>query len=186
MNTRKLFLSSLICLGLLINASAVNAQTPQCVPGFTAAFQSDPTYTQLKTLLQSQVSALTSLVSQVSDQASYQSLLTRAHAIANALPSGRLVVTEPDGTVIVDTSQPDDPNNSLPQGNSYQHFLDKTVNENHNSRVAIFTAQEWPCGQGLETKLSTTTNERENYFAIRLGQQFNNQGTARLSVKAGS
>jgi hypothetical protein len=32
--------------------------------------------------------------------------------------------------------------------------LKKSVDENHQSRIAIFDSQEWPCGFGLETKVS--------------------------------
>jgi len=88
----------------------------------------------------------------------------------------------PDGTVVVDTGKTDDPTNTLPQGNSYQHFLDKTVNENHNSRVAIMSAQQYPCGLGVESKLSSSTGFVESYVAIRLGAQLDSNGTARLST----
>ena len=70
----------------------------------------------------------------------------------------------------------------MASGNSWAHFLAKTVNENHNSRVAIFDAQEWPCGIGLERKLSTTTGVTETYVAIRLGTHLDSLGTARLST----
>ena len=180
MNTRKLILSAMICTGLVLSTGIASAQ---CVPGFQTAFNSNPVYAQLRGILQPQAGALGNLLSQVDDQASYQTLLTRSRNIAGTIANGRVVITVPDGTVVLDTSKTDDPNNNLPQGNSYQHFQDKTVNENHNSRVAIFTAQEYPCGQGIETKLSTSTNETETYFAIRLGAHLNNQGTARLSVK---
>ena len=48
--------------------------------------------------------------------------------------------------------------------------------------LAIFDAQEWPFGVGLETKLSTTAGQRGICPAIRLGAQFDAIGTARLSV----
>jgi hypothetical protein len=40
--------------------------------------------------------------------------------------------------VVLDTARTDDPTNTMPVGNSFQHFQNKTVNENHNSRIAIF------------------------------------------------
>ena len=85
----------------------------------------------------------------------YQLLLTRARSVADTVTAGRVVVTLPDGTVVVDTAAADDPTNTLPSGNSFQHFSEKTVNENHNSRVAIFATQIYPCGIGVERKLST-------------------------------
>ena len=83
--------------------------------------------------------------------------------------------------MVLDTARDD--NTADPKSNSYQHFLDKTINENHNSRIAILQAQAWPCGQALEAKFSSTTNQREFYFAYRLGPHLDSQGTARVSVR---
>jgi len=58
----------------------------------------------------------------VVDQATYQVLLTSARTIAAAITNGRIVITVPDGTVVLDTARQDDPTNVLAQGNSYQHF----------------------------------------------------------------
>jgi len=82
-----------------------------------------------------------------------------------------------------DTGRPDDPTNVLAAGNSYQHFVAKTVNENHNSRIAILAAQEYPCGAGIESKLSTTTGQVESYLAVRLGNHLDSLGTARISTR---
>ena len=57
------------------------------------------------------------------------------------------------------------------------------VNENHNSRIAILAAQQYPCGAGLERKLSSTTGVTESYLAMRLGAYLDSYGTARLSVE---
>ena len=108
-----------------------------------------------------------------------------ARGIAGSAPTGRVLITLPDGTAVVDTSKPDDPSNSTPdvQANSFQHFKNKTVNENHNTRISILDAQLWPCGLGVERKFSTTDNVSEIYLAERLGNYLNNDGTARLSIK---
>ena len=58
----------------------------------------------------------------------------------------------------------------------------KTINENHNSRVAIFMAQEYPCGVGVENKVSTSTGADETYVARRAGNHLDSAGTLRLSV----
>lgn len=118
--------------------------------------------------------------------------------VANA----RVLIALPDGTVVVDTSKSNDPccdngqctgggNNTVcsptapcpaePQANGFCHFKTKAVNENHNSRIAILSAQLAPCGLGYETKFSTSDGRAENYVAIRLGQLFNNEGTVRAS-----
>jgi hypothetical protein len=96
-----------------------------------------------------------------------------------------VVLTLPDGTTVIDTSKPDDPLDTMPDidANSFQHFRNKKVNENHNSRIAIHDAQEWPCGLGLEAKLSTSTGQREIYLAVRLGTHLDSNGTVRASLK---
>ena len=63
---------------------------------------------------------------------------------------GRVLIALPDGTVVLDTARGD--HLPDPTSNSYQHFLDKTIGENHNTRVAILAAQKYPCGIALETE----------------------------------
>jgi len=67
--------------------------------------------------------------------------------------------------------------------NTYANFLAKAINENHNTRAAVISAQLFKCGYGVERKFSTSTSSFETYFAARLGGQFDSAGTARLSVK---
>jgi hypothetical protein len=51
------------------------------------------------------------------------------------------------------------------------------VNENHNTRAAMMAAQSYPCGVGIESKLSTTTTGKvESYLAIRLGNHLDSLG----------
>ena len=134
-----------------------------------ATLRQIPAFGQIST----QLGALT-------NQATYQPLLDTANTLAASLPTGRVVITLPDGTVVLDTARDD--NTADPKSNSYQHFLDKTINENHNSRLAILGAQEYACGVGLESKLSTTTGLTESYVAIRVGEQLNSLGTVRMSI----
>jgi hypothetical protein len=118
------------------------------------------------------------------DQATYASLLTDARTLAGSLATGRVLITVPDGTAVIDTARPDDPTNITPNvfANSFQHFKNKMVNENHNTRIAIHDAQEWPCGVGLESKFSTSDNRTENYVGLRLGNHLDSDGTARMST----
>jgi len=104
----------------------------------------------------------------VVDQPTYQTSLTTAHNLASSFTNGRIVITLSDGTVVIDTGKPDDPMDATPgvQANSFGHFSAKTVNENHNSRLAIFLAQEYPCGIGIETKFSTSTGQTESYVGF--------------------
>lgn len=126
-----------------------------------------------------EVTNLTTRASTTRDQATYQSLLNLANSIANAAV-GRLLITLPDGTVVIDTARNDGPGDA--RNNYYLNFVAKTINENHNSRIAILSAQLYPCGIGVESKRSTSTGRYEHYVAIRLGKHLDNQGTARLSV----
>jgi hypothetical protein len=168
----------------LLTPGLAGAQT--CNAGLATAFAGHPAeYTQLATALVPQVGNFNTKLAATVDQATYQSLLTDARTLAGSLTNGRVLITVPDGTVVIDTAKPDDPTNVTPNvfANSYQHFKNKMVNENHNSRIAILDTQEWPCGVGLESKFSTSDNQRELYVAVRLGAHLDANGTARLSIK---
>jgi hypothetical protein len=170
-----------LCAGLLLTGAAAQAQT--CNAGIAAAFTAHSAeYTLLLTTLAPKVSTLMSQTSVIVDQPTYQTLLTTAEALAASITNGRMVVALPDGTVVLDTSKPDDPTNTLASGNSFAHYQGKTVNENHNTRIAVHDAQEWPCGIGIERKFSSTTGFTETYAAIRMGTHLDNIGTARLSL----
>lgn len=109
------------------------------------------------------------------DELTYSALRIEAEGLAATIANGRVVITTPDGTVVVDTSKG--------ASNTYSNFKAKTINENHNSRIAILHSQLYDCGLGLETKLSSTDNTKENYLARRLGAYLNSAGTVRLSQK---
>ena len=93
---------------------------------------------------------------------------------AKVTPGGRVVVTLPDGTVVVDTYQG--------ASNTWANYQDKSINENHNTRVAIFRSQFEQNGVGHERKLSSTTWEIQKSVAVRLGEYLNAAGSIRLSV----
>ena len=137
------------------------------------------TYHTLIKRLWPNIATLTTRAGAVNSQPIYQSLLMLANSIATSA-GGRLLITVPDGTVLVDTSRDDGIADA--RFNSYQNFLTKTIKENHNSRISILSAQLYPCGLGVETKRSTTTGRDEHYVAVRLGGNLNNEGTARLSI----
>lgn len=188
MTTRRTFIripTLLLCAFLVLTSTTARAaDDDSCQPGIFKAVGSNPVYSQLFFALSPQVPDLRTLLEAVSDQPSYENLLAAAKALAASIPSGRVVVTLPDGTVVLDTARPDDSANSMDSGNSFEHFEEKTVNENHNSRVAILSAQLYSCGVGVESKLSTSTGRMETYLAIRLGKHLNSAGTARLSIVA--
>ena len=182
-NTFRRLASTLVLSSMLVFAgSAAQAQT--CNPGIGTAFAAHAAvYTSLATALAPAVPGLTTGIASVIDQPTYASYLSGVRTLAGTVPNGRVVITLPDGTVMIDTARTDDPTNVMAVGNSFAHFGAKTVNENHNSRIAILDSQEWPCGVGLERKLSTSTGQTETYLAIRLGAHLDSLGTARLSTR---
>lgn len=89
----------------------------------------------------------------------------------------RIVITLSDGTVAYDTSKTDTGNNT------YAKYTTKTINENHNSRVAILQALLGSSGVGFETKYSTSSTQMTNYFAQRVGPSVaDSMGVIRVSV----
>lgn len=174
-----------LVLSAVLLAAPGAAQAQTCQPGIAEGFALFPT--QYGNLIAALVPALPTFQAQldaVVDQATYATLLTTSRALAGLVnPNGRIVIALPDGTVVVDTSRPDDPTNVMAVGNSFAHFQSKTVNENHNSRIAFFLAQEYPCGFALESKLSTSTGQREIYLAGRLGTHLDSSGTVRISIR---
>lgn len=101
----------------------------------------------------------------------------------------RILICLPDGRVIFDSIRADDLLTSpalVPTitDNSFFNARAGTIAENHNTRVAIISAQLNESGVGYEQRYSTTTNNKQVYVARRLGLQFDNFGTFRLSVTA--
>lgn len=189
MKTRNTLLITVFSAALTLAGGAIHAQeaapnaTLACLPGIDVAFAAHAAqYTLVSNALTPKVTILKTQLAAVVGQPTYATLLKTSRTLANSIRNGRLIVTLPDGTVVLDTGKPDDAANTLPAGNSYAHFQSKTVNENHNSRVSIFSAQQWPCGKAIESKLSTSTGVREDYVAIRLGNHLDSVGTARLST----
>jgi predicted house-cleaning NTP pyrophosphatase (Maf/HAM1 superfamily) len=174
------FLLVLAMLGL----TSFNAMAAvECAPQVNTLLSSNASYKKLNGILKPKVNNLTTLLNGVKDQASYVKLLAASKALIGGVANGRMVITLADGTVVVDTGKVDDPNNAEKAGNSFKHFKDKSVNENHNSRVAIMLAQTHECGVGVETKFSSSDGSNEKYVAIRLGKYLDSAGTARLSTK---
>jgi hypothetical protein len=88
----------------------------------------------------------------------------------------RILVCQPDGTVYYDSSKNSTNKNTLADANA------KTINENHNTRPAIMSAQLTCDGVGNEIKLSTSTNQIEAYDARRIVDKYGDTfGTVRLS-----
>ncbi len=131
------------------------------------------------------------LQAQETNGANYATLLALCRQIVALLPTGRIVLTDPDGLVIVDTGKPDGggPNmnnwTAAQDGANPATFM-SAINVNHNSRVSIINAQQWPCGVGVETKFSNSVHVNQNYVSIRLGAYLDSVGTVRMSVNEGA
>ena len=164
-----------------------------CAPEIHELIRDDQEYNYLYEQLCAQAEIIMQLLDSVSDCTSYENLYNFCQGFASSIPNGRIVVALPDGTVVVDTYQdfcscesPDcqEPQcpNIVPNGcNGYNYFINKFVNENHNTRVAVMAAQMFPCGVGCETKYSTTVEATQSYVAIRLGPYLNSLGTVIVS-----
>lgn len=105
----------------------------------------------------------------------FVSMIARVFPVTFGQSSPRVLISETDGNVIVDSSKP----RSV---NTYENWKNKTIGENHNTRVSIMYAQLNENGVGYETKISTTTGTFQKYVAIRLGRYLDNTGTIRWSV----
>ena len=101
--------------------------------------------------------------------------------------SPRILIAESDGTVIVDTGAW---TGSGPyfRKSTLANWQSKSVNENHNTRVAVLDCQIFPCGYGAESKFSSSALVVQNYVAHRLNGLDNgpnsyliSAGTIRLS-----
>jgi len=102
----------------------------------------------------------------------YDEFVTVVMLVSSRINNGRIVVALPDGTVVVDTFK----------NNTWAGYQNKTINENHNTRISFLDAQDNVGGVGYERKLSSTTGHYEKGVAVRLGEYLNNNGTIRLSA----
>jgi len=111
--------------------------------------------------------------------ANYLPMVTQLNAsiVASGVASFRLLVTTSDGTVAYDISKG--------AANTYDNFLDKTINENHNTRPEILLAVLNSTGTGLSERYSSSSGSKLIHNALRLGSSVNaNLGTYRASLTA--
>lgn len=145
-----------------------------------------PLYKRMYKFMLPFVSVIEDLTAQATNQTAYQNLLNECMAIVNSyngtfnVTSGRVVIVDADGLVLVDTGK---------SNNTFANALDganpstyaSAINVAHNGRIAILDAQQYDAGVGVETKLSNSTGTEQSYVAIRLGPILHNVGTFRLS-----
>ena len=90
-------------------------------------------------------------------------------------PDLRVVVTLADGTVVIDTFA----------DSTFAKYTTNSINENHNSRLAILTALMSNAGTGFEKKYSSTVGNDKvyYYYASRMGSSAQNAlGVVRVSA----
>jgi hypothetical protein len=117
--------------------------------------------------------------------ASYEAAATVVRSLVAPLSAatgkiGRILVTLPDGTVCFDSSR--DGNTDTTKLNTFTNADKKTINENHNTRCSIMSAQCLQAGIAFERKYSTSTKRLEDYVSLRVGVQGVSEGTVRYSV----
>ena len=89
----------------------------------------------------------------------------------------RVLITLTDGRVAYDSSKG--------ANNTFARYQAGTINENHNTRVAIMVALLGTSGVGNETKFSTSTGLDEAYNAQRMGLSTPNAlGVTRVSAES--
>jgi hypothetical protein len=94
--------------------------------------------------------------------------------------TARILVCLPDGTVFYDSSRIG--NTDSTKTNTWTNADKKTINENHNTRAAVINAQLAADGVSFESRFSTSTDNFEDYVAVRIGPQGASAGTVRYSV----
>jgi hypothetical protein len=173
--------------------SACDIPEGPCAPDVRRMIEKNPTYNFLFGSICEQTDTIMDLLSAVTDCESYDNLFNFCSGLASTIPNGRIIVTLPDGTVVVDTFQafcdcdtpdcpvdfPCDVADNLCNG--YNFFLDNFVGANQNTSVSAFDAQLWPCGVGCETRFDLSSGSVEAIVAVRLGEYLNNTGTVIVS-----
>jgi hypothetical protein len=167
----KLSLAAL-CVGMFF-ATAVKADhyRQNCARHTQGLIKSIPAYQTLFQTLSPQVDAFSSLLFAVQqNSANYTNLYNFALSIASLLPTGRIVVIDPDGLVAVDTGKGGLNTYANYQAGAAPATFANAINVNHMSRVSFINSQEWPCGLGCETKFSNSVQTTQNYVAMRLNR----------------
>lgn len=132
-----------------------------CGAGISDALFIDPFNPLYRTLAVNQ-STLTSLIANVNSSSNYNLLLSLANSIASSRANGRVIITIPNGTVMIDTAQG--------ASNTFTNFLTNMVNPNNlNTSIPIANALTYPCGIGLQTAFDTTSSTFDVAVSLRLG-----------------
>jgi hypothetical protein len=111
------------------------------------------------------------------------SLVASRNGFSAAGVSGaRILVSLPDGTTVFDSSRIG--SSDVAKQNTLENANAKSINENHNSRLAIIAAMLNQSGVGTEKKYSTSTQGFEQALAHRIGKsQVESQGCIRWTLQ---
>lgn len=190
---------------LMAYTTTANAQCYgcDCAPGVENLVNHDKIYHPLYQILHDNYDQLlfeTNYVQLFPTQVNYNILLQTAYTIINTLNgspvlspvtqpdtgnalkvvSPRIVITQPDGTTIIDTAQWTGTGPYF-RVSTFANWQANTINANQNTSVSIMLAQIWPCGIGLETIYNSPLQALQDYVALRLGDYLYNAGTIRIS-----
>ena len=112
-----------------------------------------------------------------SNREEYIAAVAAAEGLKPVEDGYRFLVSKADGSVTYDSSKG--------IKNTYNNANNKAINENHNTRMSMMSAQLSINGMGNEIKQSTSTGQVEAYQAQTIVNSYgDNQGTVRLSRKA--
>jgi hypothetical protein len=178
MNTPQILTASFSALSLALSAAGNVAHAQDCQPGISDEYGQDQSnYNALIAAVVPELGHLSEdlhTLGTAPSTAIYAEILEHSTELVTTLgSSSRVVITLQDGTVVIDTSKG--------AGNTLAAFQAKTINENHNSRLAILTSQKYPCGVGIERNFNSTLLAFETSLAVRLGDHLNSDGTIHLS-----
>src|SRR5918996_6486905 len=108
MNTRHMLLAAAVLSLLLVLTGGIAHAQDDCPPGFFTAYMSNrAAYDPLFDVIGSELDTLEAELRAVVDEPTYANFLAHARTIAAnpSIQNGRVVVTVPDGTVMIDTAK---------------------------------------------------------------------------------
>ena len=180
-------ISVLISNGTL-NSRSLNVMSPNA----PASSQTNWKNIYTKLVSDSVSNNFNKLLSDSLNVATYSSAVTVFRALtvqlaASTVKKARILVCLSDGTVYFDSNRKDGVQ-TLANGlndttsNVFANASNKTINENHNTRACVINAQLVQNGVSYESKYSTSSNNFEDYVAMRIGPQGASAGTVRYSI----
>lgn len=172
----------------MMTADSSHHHDQKCATYVKKLLNNNCAYLTLYNTLSPNVSAISALLYAVHlDSANYPALLTFCETLADTLSTGNIIVTDPDGLVVVDTS--------ADGANTYDNYQAGTISPNQMTSISFIDSQGWPCGLGVETKYNNPAAVFQNNVVIRLDiipgsnvgdySYLNSLGSVNMSVTMG-